>query len=131
AGEHLVAPVLDLRLACEPEKQVQRLFGDPVLRVVDEQVAELQREGLEALGVVREERAHLNVAHRSVVAGEGLPGWRRSECAHDGSEGTGRYFATQPSTFRRTTPATDAATPPPGATLTAHPPRSLPTVTLY
>src|SRR5882724_1982104 len=44
--------------ARERAQQRHRLVGDAVLRVVEQQIAEAQREAREAVGVLREELAH-------------------------------------------------------------------------
>ena len=66
AGEHLVAPALDVGLLREREQQLQRLVGGAVLRVVDEQAARLARQLREPLRILREQLAHRRL--RDLVA---------------------------------------------------------------
>ena len=100
AGEHPVAPRLDLRRAGEIEQEAQRLSVDAVLRIVEEEIVEAQRVALEALRVLREEIAKMRVAEARGMGAERLPGRRGGERRHvvarsrkastsprDGSEG--------------------------------------------
>jgi hypothetical protein len=74
AGEHAIAPALDVLLAREREEERQRLVGGAVLRPVDEQAARLAGHAREPLRVVGEQLAHRDGADRRLVSDEGLPG---------------------------------------------------------
>ena len=56
-------------------QQLQRLAGDPVLAVVDVQVADRQREFAAAVGVLGEEFAEVFIADLIVMPLQGLPCW--------------------------------------------------------
>ena len=74
AGEHPLAPALDLGLLGEREEELHRLVGGAVLRVVDEHAARLVRHPREALRILREELAHVRLRDLFLVLREGLPG---------------------------------------------------------
>ena len=63
AGEHLVAPALDVLPAREVEQQPHGVGRDAVLGVVEQHAVQAQGEPVEALGVVREQVAHVNRFH--------------------------------------------------------------------
>ena len=62
-GEHRVAPLRDARLFRERDEQPQRLVGDAVLRVVEEEARRLDGEPLGAAGIVGEELAEMRLPH--------------------------------------------------------------------
>ena len=76
AGEHRVAALRDAALLRKLEQQPQRLAGDPVLRVVQEDALGLEHEGLAAFRIRREQIAEMRLAERVGVLLERLP--RRS-----------------------------------------------------
>ncbi len=82
AGEHALAPALELALAGQLTEQRHRLVGDPVLGVIQQDLPPAQGEALEALGVGGEEIAHVHVGHLFVVAGERLPGGAFGQAGH-------------------------------------------------
>ena len=59
--------------AGEVDQQFQRLPGDPVLAVVDVEVADRQRQFGAAVGVLGEELAQMFLADLVVMPGQGLP----------------------------------------------------------
>lgn len=83
AGEHLLGHAVDVLLNGERAEQADRFIGDPVLGEIEKEVAEFEREFLEALGVLREEVAHLHVLLGFVVGEEIFPGRGGGEGAHD------------------------------------------------
>ena len=84
APEHRVDAGAQAGFLGELEEELQRLVGDPVLRVVEEEARRLGGQALAAPGIVREELAQVQVPHLSVVGFEGLPGGPRGE-RRDGS----------------------------------------------
>ena len=60
--------------AGQVDQQLQRLAGDPVLAVVDVQVADRQRQLGAALGIFGEQLAEVFLADLVVMALQGLPG---------------------------------------------------------
>ena len=73
AGEHRVAALLQSGGAGQVEQQLQRLPGDPVLAVVDVEVADRQCQLGAAGGVFGEELAQVFVADLVVMPLQGLP----------------------------------------------------------
>jgi hypothetical protein len=78
AGEHGVAPVLESGGAGQVDEQLQGLPRDPVLAVVDVEVADFQRQLGAALGILGEQLAQVFFADFVVVPLQGLP--RGSRC---------------------------------------------------
>ena len=74
AGEHRVAALLEVGGPGEVDEQFQRLAGDPVLAVVDVQVADGQGQFGATLGVLGEELAKVRVADLRVMALQCMPG---------------------------------------------------------
>ena len=74
AGEHRVALLLEARRAGQVDQQLQRFAGDPVLAVVDVQVADRQCQLGAALGIFGEQLAEVFLADLVVMALQGLPG---------------------------------------------------------
>src|SRR5262249_9452736 len=74
AAEHRVAPLGDALLVGELDKELQRLVGDPVLRVVEEEPGAFCDQALTAAGVLGEELAQMPFADRGVMLLQGLPG---------------------------------------------------------
>jgi hypothetical protein len=74
AAEHGVAALGDPALLRQLPEQRQRLVGDPVLRVVEEQAGALRGEALSAAGVLGEDLPQVALAKIGVVPLEGLPG---------------------------------------------------------
>ena len=72
-GEHRVDPRPQSAPLGEGEEQPQGLGLDPVLRVVEVDVADLGREARGAPGVGREEVAQVDVADLRVMGAERLP----------------------------------------------------------
>ena len=75
AGEHRVAALLEAGGAGQIDQQLQRLAGDPVLAVVDVEVADRQRQFGTPVGVLVEELAEVFVADLIVMPLQGLPCW--------------------------------------------------------
>ena len=71
--EHGVDPGAQARLLGQPDEEPQRLVGDAVLRVVEEEAGALGGQALAARRVVGEERPQMNVAHGPGVRLERLP----------------------------------------------------------
>ena len=71
--EHGVAPRLDAGRPGQVEQEGQRLVGDPVLGVVQDQVAPAGRQTRRPGGVAGEELAQMEVADLVDVCGEGGP----------------------------------------------------------
>jgi phosphohistidine swiveling domain-containing protein len=82
AGEHAIPPALEVGLPGEVPQQAQRLRGDPVFRVVEQQVALAQREAREAPGIVREQIAQMDRGHRLGMTLEHLPRGRAGQSRH-------------------------------------------------
>ncbi len=76
AGKHGLGGVLDPGIPREPDQHSDGLGGDDVLRVVEEDRTEIDREPLESLRIGIEEVSHLGLAQPAVVIGERGP--RRS-----------------------------------------------------
>ena len=74
AGEHRVAALGDAALARPARQQHQRLVGDPVLGVVEEEAGALGDQALAAAGVLGEELAQVPLADLAVVVLQRLPG---------------------------------------------------------
>ena len=74
AAEHRVAPVGHATLVGELREQLQRLVGDPVLGVVEEEARALGDEPGAAVGVLREQLTQMAIADLAVVLLEGRPG---------------------------------------------------------
>ena len=74
AGEHRVAALLEPGRAGQVDQQLQRLAGDPVLAVVDVEIADGQRQLGAALGVLGEQLAQVFLADLVVMSLQGLPG---------------------------------------------------------
>jgi hypothetical protein len=74
APEHRVPALGDAALVGELAEQLQRLVGDPVLRVVEEESSALGGQALAAAGVLGEDLSQVAAADLGVVALEGLPG---------------------------------------------------------
>ena len=56
AGKHRIAPLRHPALVRQPQQQPQRLIGDAVLRVVEEQARTLGREAFRPAGIFGEQR---------------------------------------------------------------------------
>ena len=74
AAEHRVPALGDAALVGELREQLQRLVGDPVLRVVEEEAGALGDQPLAAVGILGEQVAQVPLADLAVVLLEGLPG---------------------------------------------------------
>ena len=74
AAEHRVPPLGHPALVGELGQQLQRLVGDPVLRVVEEEPGALGDQPRAAVGVLREQLTQVPVPDLAVVLLEGLPG---------------------------------------------------------
>ncbi len=72
ARKHRVAQLLHLGLLGEREEERHRLRQDAVLRVVEGQVGEGEREAPEALGVVREQIAKMRISYRIAMGAKRL-----------------------------------------------------------
>mmetsp|Transcript_47568 Transcript_47568/g.97268 ORF Transcript_47568/g.97268 Transcript_47568/m.97268 type:complete len:285 (-) Transcript_47568:56-910(-) len=68
AAEHSIPPLSNPCFLCERDEELHGLLRDPVLAVVQENVAHLEAELLESLGVPLEERAHVHILDGHVVA---------------------------------------------------------------
>ena len=79
AGEHRVAAPLDVPLLRQLDEQLQRLVGDAVLGVVEEEPGALGDQALAAVGVLGEDLAQVALADLGVVLrrGPSRP-WRRA-----------------------------------------------------
>ena len=66
----------------KPQQQPQRLVGDAVLRVVEEEARTLGREALRPAGIVGEQRAQMHVLDLRMMRRERLPGWRGGQSGH-------------------------------------------------
>ena len=77
--EHRVDLLAEPGLLRQLEEQPQRLVGDPVLGVVEEDPRGLERHPLAAARVGREELAQVQVLHLRVVEGERGPGLPEAE----------------------------------------------------
>ena len=73
AREHRVAQLLDPGPAGQRDQQRDRLGGEPVLRVVEVEVADLEVHRLAAVGLVGEERPEMDVADGVEVRLERTP----------------------------------------------------------
>ncbi len=73
AGEHRLDPVAQARLLGQLDEQPDRLVGDPVLRVVEEEADRLGGQALAAAGVLREEVAEVLALQLREVLLERLP----------------------------------------------------------
>ena len=73
AGEHRVAALLEVGGLGQVDQQSRRLAGDPVLAVVDVEVADGQRQLAAALGVLGEELAQVLVADLIVMPLQRVP----------------------------------------------------------
>ncbi len=82
AGEHLVAPRLDLRLPRQVEQQFHRLAGNPILRIVEQNFPEAQREFIEPARVVLKHLPHVLLGDLLVMKGQLLVGRGLGEGAH-------------------------------------------------
>ena len=82
AGEHRIAPFRHAALLRQPQQQPQRLIGDAVLRVVEEQARALGREALRPAGIVGEQRAQMHVLDLRMMRRQRLPGWRVGQGGH-------------------------------------------------
>ena len=74
AGEHRVTALLQPGSAGQVDQQLQRLAGDPVLAVVDVEVADRQRQLGAALGVFGKQLAEVFLTDLVVMSLQGLPG---------------------------------------------------------
>ena len=80
AGEHRIAPLRHAALFGQLQQQPQRLVGDAVLRVVEEQARAFGREALRPAGIVGEQLAQMHVLDLRMMRRKRLPGRRaRSE----------------------------------------------------
>jgi hypothetical protein len=86
AAEHRIDPRPQPGLLCQPQKEIQRVVSDPILRIVEEQARRLGGQPLTSLRVLLEERPKMEVPDFLVVGLEGLPGrtsgQRRDTWAH-------------------------------------------------
>ena len=76
AREHRVAPLGDACLLGERDEQPQRLVGDAVLRVVEEEAGRLDGEPLGTAGIGCEELAQMRLPQLRRVGRQGSPGGR-------------------------------------------------------
>ena len=83
AGKHSRGPAGHVRLGAEPAQQAHGLFGHPVLRIVQQQVAMPQAEARETVGLGGEQVAHVQSLDLAVVAGEGGPGGGLGNVGHE------------------------------------------------
>ena len=74
--EHLLDGTLEIRLFGKAEKELEGLLGDPVLRVIQENVIEPDREFLETSRARGEEILHVEVLCLVEVLCESLPARR-------------------------------------------------------
>ncbi len=82
AGEHPARPTREIRLRRERAQQRHRLVRHAILREIEEQILEAQRQLLEAFRIVREEVAQVHRCDGGVMCGESFPGGRLSERVH-------------------------------------------------
>ena len=73
AAEHRIGALAQLRFFGQGEQQLDRLVGDAVLRVVEEQAHSLRRQTLTALWVVGEEGAQMYLGDFARVRLQVLP----------------------------------------------------------
>jgi hypothetical protein len=73
AGEHRVAALLQSGGAGQVDQQLERLARDPVLAVIDVEIADRQRQLGAAPGIVGKEFAELFLADLVVMPGQGAP----------------------------------------------------------
>ena len=74
--EHLLGPAFEIRLPGEVAQELHRLLGDAILRVVQQQILELQGELTKTLGILGEEIPHVDAGHLLLVCFQRLPGCR-------------------------------------------------------
>jgi hypothetical protein len=67
AGEHALAPVRHIGFLGQLQQQAHGLIGDAVLRVVQQQLAHLQRKPLEPPRIRREQVAHAHTGHDGLM----------------------------------------------------------------
>ena len=72
-AEHRVDPIAQAGATSEREEERERLVGEPVLRVVEEDARRLGSHSLAPLGVGREQIAEVRVPDRLVMAPQGGP----------------------------------------------------------
>ena len=75
AGEHRVAVLLEAGRRREIDQQFQRFAGDPVLAVVDVEVADRQRQFSAPGRVLVEQFADVFIANLIMMPRQGLPCW--------------------------------------------------------
>ena len=83
ARKHLLPPAGEIRLLGQRHQQAHRLFGDAVLGIVEEHVAQPHREAGETPGIGGEQLAHRRCGLRLVMRCERLPGLRAADRRHD------------------------------------------------
>jgi len=71
--EHAVDPCAQAGVLRELNQQPQRVIGDAILGVVEIQACGFRRQAFAARGIVREERAEMQVLDRVIVALERMP----------------------------------------------------------
>jgi hypothetical protein len=73
AGEHAVAPAVQVALPRQIEQQAERLFGNAVLGIIEQEIIEAQRKTLEPLGIAVEQLTQGHAAHVGGMGGKRLP----------------------------------------------------------
>ena len=74
AAKHGVDARLQARFLGQLQEQLERLIGDAVLGVIEEDAGGLRRQPLAATGIFGEQVAEMHVAHLLGVSFQGLPG---------------------------------------------------------
>ena len=82
AGEHRIAAFHHAALFGKLQQQPQRLIGDAVLRVVEEEARAFGREALRPAGIVGEQIAQMDVLDLRVMRRKRLPGRRGGKSGH-------------------------------------------------
>ena len=73
APEHGVDPLAQAAFPGQLQEEPQRVVGDAVLRVVEEEAGGLDCQTLAAFGILREQRAEMDVPDLFVVGDERFP----------------------------------------------------------
>ena len=74
AAEHGFDAITQFRFLGQADEELERVIGDPVLRVIQEQPDGFDRHSLAALRVIGEKFSEMQLADFFVMRGEGFPG---------------------------------------------------------
>ncbi len=83
AREHALDPIAEAHLPRQVQQQGEGLIGETVLGIIEQQIIEADRILVEALRIVVEQLAHMDIGHLRIMRLQRLPGLQLIQPGHD------------------------------------------------